>query len=341
MRKKRLLLLLCILLVIGLCGCDGRQEESKKSIKIGVTLYDRYDTFIAQLMESFISYTQEREGETGVVINVEIYDASGDQTTQNRQVETLLNNGCDVICVNLVDRTEPTVIIDMAKRMDVPIVFFNRELVEEDLERWDKLYYVGAPANESGTMEGQLAVEYFNSNPEADKNQDGVIQYVIMEGEAGHQDSIVRTEFSIQAITAAGYEVEKLASAIANWNRAQAQTKMGQMIKEYGDRVELIVANNDDMALGTIDALKAAQIPRDSWPVIVGVDGTDEGLEAVEQGEMLGTVYNDKEGQAKGMVNLAYSLAIHSDLTYLKLEDGKYMRLPYAKVTKEDISKYK
>lgn len=339
--RKKLAILLCFTLVIGLCGCGTGQKEGKKSIKIGVTLYDRYDTFISQLMDSFISYTQERENETGVVINVEIYDAAGDQTTQNSQVESMLNNGCDVICVNLVDRTEPTVIIDMAKRMNIPIIFFNRELVGEDLDRWDRLYYIGAKASESGTMEGQLAVEYFEENPEADRNADGVIQYVILEGEAGHQDSIVRTEFSIQAITGAGYEVEKLASSIANWNRAQAQSKMLQMLKEYENEIELIVANNDDMALGAIDALNASELSQESWPVIVGVDGTAEGLEAVEKGEMQGTVYNDKEGQAKAMVNLAYGLATQTDISYLKLEDKKYLRLPYSKVTIENVEDYK
>ena len=339
--KKKLAIILCLTLVLGLCGCAGQETESKKSIKIGVTLYDRYDTFISQLMDSFISYTQERENETGVVINVEVYDAAGDQTTQNSQVETMLNNGCDVICVNLVDRTEPTVIIDAAKRLNVPIIFFNRELVEEDLERWSDLYYVGAKASESGTMEGQLAAEYFKENPQADKNGDGIIQYVILEGEAGHQDAIVRTEFSIQAITNAGNEVEKLASSIANWNRAQAQTKTTQLLKDYEEEIELIVANNDDMALGAIDALKTAEIPKESWPVIVGIDGTDVGLEAVSNGEMVGTVYNDKEGQAKGMVNLAYGLATHTDISYLKLEDGKYLRLPYTKVTRQDVNKYR
>lgn len=339
--KKKLALLLCLTLLLGLCGCSSQETEGKKSIKIGVTLYDRYDTFISQLMDSFISYTQEREADTGVVINVEVYDAAGDQITQNSQVETMLNNGCDVICVNLVDRTEPTVIIDAAKRMNVPIIFFNRELVEEDLERWDSLYYVGAKASESGTMEGQVAADYFKEHPEADRNEDGIIQYVILEGEAGHQDAIVRTEFSIQAIGNAGFEVEKLASCIANWNRAQAQTKVTQLLKEGMEGLELIVANNDDMALGAIDALKAAQIPQESWPVIVGIDGTDVGLEAVSNGEMAGTVYNDKEGQARGMVNLAYGLATHTDTSYLKLEDGKYLRLPYTKVTKQDVYKYK
>ena len=70
-------------------------------------------------------------------------------------------DGCDIICVNLVDRTDPTTVIDLAEKNDILVIFFNRELVEEDLERWDKLYYVGAKAFESGMMEGQIAAAAF------------------------------------------------------------------------------------------------------------------------------------------------------------------------------------
>ena len=62
----------------------------------------------------------------------------------------MIENGCSVICVNLVDRTAPTGIIDLARKNNVPVIFFNRELVEEDLMQWDKLYYVGADAYQSG-----------------------------------------------------------------------------------------------------------------------------------------------------------------------------------------------
>lgn len=321
------------------CTKEARQEEVK-NIRIGVTVYDQYDTFVSQLMETFKAYARERAEETGISINVEIYNAAAAQTTQNSQVEEMLEDGCDVICVNLVDRTEPTTIIDLAESYDVPVIFFNRELVAEDLERWEQLYYVGAKAFESGIMEGEIAADAFKSNPAVDKNGDGIFQYMVLEGEAGHQDAIVRTEYSVSTIVENGVEVEKLGYAIANWNRAQAQTKTAQMLNEYGDRIELILANNDDMALGAIDALKAAEIERENWPVIVGIDGTDVGLEAVKNGELAGTVYNDKEGQALGMLNLAYALAIGGDMEKLGLEDGKYIRLPYEKIRQEDVENY-
>ena len=130
------------------CGADG-QVQKVTSIKIGVTVYDQYDTFVSQMMTDFNEYAAEQEEQTGIAINVEVYNAAGSQSTQNSQVEEMLDAGCNVICVNLVDRTEPTTIIDMAEKNNVPVIFFNRELVEEDLERWDRVYYVGAKAFES------------------------------------------------------------------------------------------------------------------------------------------------------------------------------------------------
>lgn len=327
-------LLLAVLALLQ-AGCSGRTEKTVKNIKIGVTVYDQYDTFISQMMSVFTAYASQREEETGVAINAEIVDAAGSQITQNEQVRTLIEKDCDVICVNLVDRTEPTTITDVAEKNDVPIVFFNRELVAEDLERWDQLYYVGADAFQSGIMQGELAAEAFLSDPSLDKNGDGVFQYFVLEGEAGHQDAIVRTEYAINTLIEQGVEVEKLGYAIANWNRAQAQTKTASMLAQFGDQIELIIANNDDMALGAIDALKAEGIPKEDWPAIFGIDGTKEGLAAVKNAEMTATVYNDKEGQALQMLNLVFALATNSGLDEIGLTDGKYIRLPYSKVTRE------
>lgn len=344
MKIRRILsggLAVCLLFGL-LMGCGGeKQGGTLKSIKIGVTIYGQYDTFISQLIDNFNSYAGEKEEETGIAINIEVYNASDSQLTQNSQVEEMLGDGCNVICVNLVDRTDPTTIIDMAEKNDVPVIFFNRELVEEDLERWDRLYYVGAKASESGIMQGEIVADIFHNQPEVDKNGDGIFQYIVLEGEAGHQDAIVRTEYSVSTMSEHGVEVEKLGYAIANWNRAQAQTKMAQLLGEYGDKIELVIANNDDMALGAIDALKAAEVEKEDWPVVVGIDGTDVGLEAVANGEMAGTVYNDKEGQAKAMLDLAYELSTGGDLTDLELENGKYIQLPYAKAGPDEVEKYR
>lgn len=111
-------------------------------------------------------------------------------------------------------------------------------------------------------------------------------------------------------------------------------------MSQFGDSIELVIANNDDMALGAIDALKASDLTKDEWPAVIGIDGTDVGLEAVKNKEMIGTVYNDKEGQADAMLNLAYELSTGGDLSDLNLIDGKYIRLPYARVTCDDVDSY-
>lgn len=293
------------------------------------------------MMTKFTEYEADKEEATGVAINVEVMDASQSQLTQNEQVKSLIEKGCDVICVNLVDRTEPTTITDLAENKQVPIIFFNRELVAEDLERWSELYYVGADALQSGVLEGELAANAFKTNAKMDKNGDGICQYVVLEGEAGHQDSIVRTEYSVNTLIENGVEAEKLGYAMANWNRAQAQTKTAALLTQFSGKIELIIANNDDMALGAIDALRDSQIPREDWPGVVGIDGTDAGLLAVENGEMLGTVYNDKEGQAREMLNLAFAIATNGDKDSIPLIDGKYVRTPYHKVTQENVEDYK
>ena len=97
-------------------------------------------------------------------ISMTIMDASNSQRVQNDQIEQMINDGCNVLCVNLADRTEPSEIIDAAKEKDIPIIFFNREPVKEDLMQWNKLYYVGCDAEQSGVMQGQIAADYIKAN---------------------------------------------------------------------------------------------------------------------------------------------------------------------------------
>ena len=124
--------------IVSGCGSTG-PGKGDGSVRIGVSLYDQYDTFISELMASFNSYVDGRKSE-GVEIATIVQDASRSQPAQNEDVAEMIENGCNVLCVNLVDRTAPTEIIDTARKNNIPVIFFNRELVEEDLMQWDKLY---------------------------------------------------------------------------------------------------------------------------------------------------------------------------------------------------------
>ena len=251
-----------------------------------------------------------------------------------------IDAGCNVLCVNLVDRADPSQIIDLAKDNDVPIIFFNREPVAEDMRQWDQLYYVGAEAKQSGVIQGELAAETIRKNPQIDRNKDGKIQYVVLEGEPGHQDAIIRTESVVETLKSEGIELEKLGGGIANWSRAQAQNRMMQMIGQYQNEIELVLANNEDMALGAVDAYKKLNRTQSGWPAFFGIDGTDAGLEAVRDQELSGTVYNDKEGQAEAMAELSAALVTGKGMDQIQFEKDNYVYLPYTEVTTENVGDY-
>jgi methyl-galactoside transport system substrate-binding protein len=271
-------------------------------------------------------------------INVDVVDSQNAQPTQNDQVDLFLSKNYAALAINPVDRTAATSILEKAKTANVPVVFFNREPLAEDMQKWDKVYYVGAKAEESGTIQGQIAVDYWKANPNADRNGDGKIQYVMLTGEPGHQDAELRTQFSVKAITDAGIQVEELAKDTAMWDRVQGQEKMAAFLGSQADKIELVLANNDDMALGAIEALKAAgYFTGDKFMPVVGVDATAPAMEALKAKTLVGTVLNDAENQGKATLALANALAqgqtpsketIGYDIT-----DGKYVWVPYQKVT--------
>ena len=322
-----------------LCACGEEQPDVPDKSYIGVAYYNQSDTFLNELLDSFKEQLKEMQNEDMDTV-VMVRDAAGVQRTQDDQVKELINAGCDVLCVNLVDRADPSEIIDMAREHEVPIIFFNREPVAEDLMQWDQIYYVGADAEESGVMQGELAADMIKNNSQTDRNKDGKIQYVVLEGEPGHQDAIIRTETAVKTLTDSGIELEKLSYQIANWNRAQAENRMEQLIGQYPNQIELVLSNNDDMALGAMDAYKKLNYTETALPVFFGIDGTDAGLEAVVDSELAGTVYNDKEGQAKAMAELCWALITGDGMEELEFQKERCIYLPYAKVTEENADEF-
>lgn len=337
-RRGRALPVLLAALLLLLPACSARQERDD-SLRIGVALYTQDDTYISAMAQDLEQLAQEEETRIGQKITLLISDSRSNQTTQMDQVDRFLARGCDVLCVNIVDRTAAAVIVDKAEAEGVPLIFFNRQPVDEDIRRWEHTYYVGASAPESGDLQGKLVLDaWLNGQKHLDRNGDGVLQYVMLEGEPGHQDSLLRTEYAIKAITDGGVEVERLARDTANWNRAQAAARTRQWLEDFGEQIEVILSNNDDMALGSIDALKESDRELEDWPLIVGVDATAPALEAVESGQLYGTVFNDGRGQAQAMIALALALYDGTDPAQaVELVDGHYIWLPYRQVTRSNL----
>ncbi|MCE5188592.1 MAG: galactose ABC transporter substrate-binding protein [Eubacteriales bacterium] len=303
--------LVMVLASLPFFGCSSSAPEQKPSISVGVAIYNGDDTFISNMMQSLTEIATKYEQDTGIRVYVNLTDAQENQTNQNKQIDRFVSMNYDVLCVNLVDRTDASYTIDRAMDADIPVVFFNREPVQEDLQKWDRVYYVGTDPAENGRLEGQIVVDAYRADPARfDKNGDGIVQYIIIEGEIRHQDAMIRTEVSVQTLKDAGIELEKLDGGIASWVRSQAAALSDQYFEKYGDQIELIICNNDDMALGVIDTVERRGL---SFNNIVGIDGTPAGLAAVEQGKMLGTVVIDYAAQAKLIFDLASALAVDGD----------------------------
>lgn len=340
--KRRIApLLIGSLAAAALSACDrpGGGEPPANLVEgqptIGVAIFRFADTFM----------TAERGAISNAaygLVNVDIVDSKNSQPKQNDIVDDFISKKYDAMAINPVDRTAAGVIINKAKAANIPVVFMNREPPADDMRKWDQVYYVGAKAEQSGTMEGELLADYWKSHPEADKNKDGIIQYVMLKGEPGHQDAELRTKFSIQALEDAGLQVEKLAEDTAMFDRAKAKAKMAAFLSAHGDKIEAVLANNDDMALGAIDALKDAGYFKDGkYMPVVGVDATAPALEALDDGTLLGTVFNDAKAQGKATLMLANVLARggtpSKDNTGYDITDGKYVWIPYKKITKSNV----
>ena len=317
--------------ILGICaigsGCGSSEETEKDSMRIGVSLYRGDDTFINNIRQELETCAKEYEQETGIKVHLDVEEAKGNQYTQNNQVERFIALDCDVLCINPVDRTAASAVIDKAMAGNVPVFFFNRQPVEEDMNRWDELYYVAASAKESAVLQGQIVVDSYREDPSLlDSDGDGVISYVLLEGESSHQDSLIRTEWSIQTLKDAGVPIERITGGIANWERSQASALMEQWLAQYPDTIELVICNNDDMALGAIDAMERAGV---SGIQVVGIDGTTPGLRAVESGKMMGTVSSDKEAYAQAIFTIAADKAMGKDVAEdIELENGKYYNCP-------------
>ena len=302
-----------IVLVVGFISMMSRVASPKKNvIKIGLCLYRFDDTFISNVRQEIEEYAKEYEKEHDIKINLEVVDARDNQNTQNHQVERFVSLDYDVLLINVVDRFAASNMIETAVGANIPIVFFNRKPVDDDLNRADNIYYVGAGPKAAGIEQAKIIINAYNENPHSiDIDGDGVINYVLLEGEPSHQDSLVRTEWVIKTLQENNIPINKLNGAIGNWERAQGSELMEDFLNKYSN-IDLVISNNDDMGLGAIDAIERAN--NITGIKVVGIDGTKEALEAINEGKLLGTIESDKKEYAKAVVEIAMHSIGKSDL---------------------------
>ncbi len=324
-----------------LSGADASLAASKTQVRLGVVLYNAADPFVVNICDSISRYAAEEEEASNIKIIIDILDSKNDQTLQNHQIDQLIKQKYDAIAVNIVDRAEAANIIDKVKEAKIPTVFFNREPVPQDMNKWNEVYYIGSNAAESGEMQGQILLNAIEKGERFDRNRDGVIQYVMLEGEPGHQDSILRSYHSIKLLEDAGIKTENLAMDTAMWKRGEAKGKILDWMDQFGERIEVVISNNDEMALGAIEALQAkGYFDNNKTIPVIGVDGLDQALQAIKQDKMLGTVLNNADEQGKAIFGKLYSLGagVQSRVVLDYSADEKYLWIPHKIITKETIN---
>ena len=315
MNKKILALLLAAVMVFALAACGGTTggttgggtADGAKTYNVGVSIYQFDDNFMTLYRNEIEAYFKTLETDT-VKYNVTIQDAKNDMATQTNQIDTFITQKMDVIICNLVQTSSAETIIDKVVAADIPLVLINREPLGETDESYagildnPKVCYVGADARQSGTYQGEIVAALDNKG---DMNGDGVVKYVMIEGDPENPDAQYRTEFSIKALTDAGITVECLVDQVGNWATDKGQQIAASALTQYGTDIDVIFCNNDGMAIGAAAAIEAAGRKVGEDILLLGVDALDDCVDMVKEGTMTGTVLNDHIGQSHTAVDVA------------------------------------
>ena len=162
----------------------------------------------------------------------------------------------------------------------------------------------------------------------------------MLEGEYGHQDAILRSLYCLKELETRKISMDNLATDTGMWRKAEGQVKMQQWIETFGDQIEVVIANNDEMALGAIEVLKdKGYMEKDYRIPIIGVDGIDGAIEEIENGVMLGTVFNNSYEQAKCIVSKVYELITGDRAFSLETEEeDNYFIVDHIKITKDNVN---
>ena len=302
---------------------------------IGVTIYKFDDNFMSFVRKAI---------ETAACDKAELVldDSQNDQAKQNEQVDLMISKGVKSLAINLVDPQAAPSIIEKAKAENLPVVFFNKEPAADVLASYEKAWYVGTASKEAGVIQGQMVADMWKANAKWDKNGDGVMSYVLLKGEPGHPDAEARTTFAVETITAAGIKVQELELQTGMWDSVKGKELMDAWLAKHGDKIEMVIANNDGMALGAIESLKGnGYFAGDKFMPVVGVDAIPDALAKIKEGQMVGTVLNDAKNQGLATFELANNVAAGKDPldgTAWKFDENKAVRVPYVAVTIDNLA---
>lgn len=318
------------------------QGEAAGSAVAGVVWYNFADTFISNARQTLINI-----GAADGTITITDADSTNDVSTQTSNMNNFFTQGVDYLVLNNINTGAITEICDQIQAEGCYGIFANTDTPsDEDFAKNDKLYSVSSVATQSGTIMGEALAEYWQAHPEADRNGNGKLDYVMLLGIQGHYDTTVRSQYSVQALEDAGIEINNIGGEIVcDYSRATAQEKVAALLANYSDDIDAVIACNDDMALGAIEALKAGGFftGDDTYLPVCGVDATVNGCQAIKDGTLLVTALNNPVMLAKSIYKVMYLTNSGQEVTTesMGLEgvsvEGHRVWLDYSPVTIDNV----
>ena len=336
------ILIITFLIVLGYCSRNVIAEvippANQAPIKISVFIYDFNDRYISLVRQNFEEIERNNQGK----VQFTFYDAMNDQSMQTRDINKVLREGdTNLILLNVVDISNVKPVIDRIKEKGIPVILFNREpLNMEDVKSYNKAFFVGTNAAEAGILQGQILINEWNSNKSIDVNNDNIMQYVMLMGERNNIEAIERTRYPILTLNDAGIRTGEIALRVANWDRNWAKSFMEALYLQYGRNIEVIIANNDEMAIGAIQALQQYGYNKGDITKtipVVGIDAIPEAQELIKQGVMTGSVLQDAQAMAEVSYNMGLNLVEGRNpldgIPYEFDSTGVAVRIPYRPFT--------
>ncbi len=284
--------------------------------KIGVSMDKFDDNFLTVLRNGMSDYAKTQPG-----VTLQIEDAKDDVSKQLSQVQNFIANKVDAIIVNPVDTSATPAITKLAAEAGVPLVYVNR--LPADLDQLGpKASAVVSDEKESGTYETKQVCKLLG----------GKGDILVIEGQLSNQAAVQRTKDIHEVIATPDCSGMKIvAEQTANWDRTQGQNLMTNWLSK-GMKYDAVISNNDEMAIGAIQAMKAAGV--DTKKAIVGgVDATQDALASMKAGDLKVTVFQNAAGQGKGAVDTALALAAGKTV-------DKWVKIPFELVTPDNMDKF-
>jgi len=283
---------------------------AETTIGISMALFD--DLFLTNVREAMTT----RAKELGVKIRFE--DAQGEIARQLSQMQDFIAQKVDAMIINPVDSLATPKMTRLATDAGIPLVLVNRPPSEETLPKG--VAFVGSDENMPGKLQAEEIARLLNKKGNV----------VIIMGEITTGSAVERTN-GVERVLAQYPDMRVVRKQIANWRRNEAMDLMNDWLIS-GDKIDAVIANNDEMAIGAIMALRAAgKDPRKT--LVAGVDATRQALGEMQKSNLAVTVFQDAKGQGKTSVDAAAKLAKGEQV-------DSFIWIPFELVTKENYKEF-